>query len=164
MRRIFESKRLCRWIDGRKSYIICTLETRRKHRLQIVWKYYNNKRGIKGEHIRSNRQVNIILMIYFYYIQGVWKKVIKLWSALVRSLYNLQKSFFYSRKEQAFSFRMLPFLWHLKKHWANTNQKKIAGRNRILSLLSIIITANKKQYSLIIYLSRQTINVANKMH
>ena len=32
------------------------------------------------------------------------------WSALARSLYNLQKSFFNSRKDQAFSFRMSPFL------------------------------------------------------
>ena len=43
------------------------------------------------------------------------KKVIELWSALVRSLYNLQKSFFHSRKDQAFSFRMSPFLCNLKK-------------------------------------------------
>ena len=38
------------------------------------------------------------------------KMVIKLWSALARSLYNLQKSFFHSWKDQAFSFRMSPFL------------------------------------------------------
>ena len=45
------------------------------------------------------------------YVQGVSKKmVIELWSALARSLYNLQKSFFDSRKDQAFSFRMSPFL------------------------------------------------------
>ena len=38
------------------------------------------------------------------------KMVIELWSALARSLYNLQKSFFHSRKDQAFSFRMSQFL------------------------------------------------------
>ena len=38
------------------------------------------------------------------------KMVIELWSALASSLYNLQKSFFHSRKDQAFSFRMSPFL------------------------------------------------------
>ena len=38
------------------------------------------------------------------------KMVIELWSGLVRSLYNAQKSFFHSRKDQAFSFRMSPFL------------------------------------------------------
>ena len=38
------------------------------------------------------------------------KMVIELWSALARSLFNLQKSFFHSRKDQAFSFRMSPFL------------------------------------------------------
>ena len=38
------------------------------------------------------------------------KKVIKLWSARASSLYNLQKSFFHSWKDQAFSFRMSPFL------------------------------------------------------
>ena len=41
---------------------------------------------------------------------GCIKKAIEIWSALVRSLYNLQKSFFYSRKDQAFNFRMLQFL------------------------------------------------------
>ena len=38
------------------------------------------------------------------------KMVIEFWSALARSLYNLQKSFFHSRKDQAFRFRMSPFL------------------------------------------------------
>ena len=38
------------------------------------------------------------------------KMVIELWSAIARSLYNLQKSLFHSRKDQAFSFRMSPFL------------------------------------------------------
>ena len=56
---------------------------------------------------------------YYYYlkggkinnIQGVSKKkVIELYSALARSLYNLQKSFFRRRKDQAFSFRLLSFL------------------------------------------------------
>ena len=49
------------------------------------------------------------------YTGCIKKKVIELWSALARSLYNLQQSFFYSRKDQAFSFRVLPFLGHLKK-------------------------------------------------
>ena len=38
------------------------------------------------------------------------KKVIELWSTLARSLYNVPKSFFHSQKDQAFSFRMSPFL------------------------------------------------------
>ena len=45
----------------------------------------------------------------------IQKKVIELWSALARPLYNLQKSLFRSRKDQAFSFRLLPCLSHLKK-------------------------------------------------
>ena len=45
-----------------------------------------------------------------YYTGCIKKMVIKLWSALACSLYNLQKSFFHSRKDQAFSFRMSPFL------------------------------------------------------
>ena len=89
--------------------------------------------------------------------------VIELWSALASSLYNLQKSFFHSRKDQAFSFRMSPFLWNLKEDWANTSQMKIAGRNHIFPPLSIIMEANKKR-KLIIYLSQETMNVANKMH
>ena len=44
------------------------------------------------------------------YTGCIKKMVIELWSALARSLYNLQKSFFHSRKDQAFSFRMSPFL------------------------------------------------------
>ena len=44
-------------------------------------------------------------------LQGLAKKkVIELWSALARPLYNLQKSFLHSRKDQASSFRLLPFL------------------------------------------------------
>ena len=44
------------------------------------------------------------------YTGCIKKMVIELWSALASSLYNLQKSFFHSRKDQAFSFRMSPFL------------------------------------------------------
>ena len=45
------------------------------------------------------------------------------------------------------------------------NQMKIAGRNRIFPPLSIIMAAKrKKKMPLVIYLSRETINVANKMH
>ena len=73
------------------------------------------------------------------------KMVIEIWSALASSLYNLQKSFLHSRKDQAFSFRMSPFLWNLKKDWANTSQMKIAGRNHIFPPLSIIMEANKKR-------------------
>ena len=43
------------------------------------------------------------------------KKVIELWGALALSLYDLEKSFFHSRKDQACSFRMSPFLGNLKK-------------------------------------------------
>ena len=46
----------------------------------------------------------------FSYTGCIKKKVIELWSALARSLYNLQKAFFHSREDQAFSFRMSPFL------------------------------------------------------
>ena len=57
-------------------------------------------------------------LIIMYRPWAVWKNtrrilkkmVIELWSALARSLYNLQKSFFHSRKDQAFSFRVSPFL------------------------------------------------------
>ena len=76
------------------------------------------------------------------------KMVIELWSAIARLLYNLQKSFFHSRKDQAFSFRMSPFLWNLKKDWANTSQMKIAGRNHIFLPLSIIMAANKNEKQL----------------
>ena len=42
---------------------------------------------------------------------------------------------------------------------------KIAGRKHIFPPLSIIMAANKKRkFPLIIYLSWETINVANKMH
>ena len=51
-----------------------------------------------------------ILMNNGTYTGCLKKMVIKLWSALARSLYNLRKSFFHSRKDQAFSFRMSPFL------------------------------------------------------
>ena len=44
------------------------------------------------------------------YTVRIKKKVIELCSALARSLYNLQKSFFRRRKDQAFSFRLLSFL------------------------------------------------------
>ena len=51
------------------------------------------------------------LVVRLHTYTGCLKKmVIELWSALARSLYNLQKSFFHSRKDQAFSFRMSPFL------------------------------------------------------
>ena len=49
--------------------------------------------------------------IYIYIYTGcIKKKVIELCSALARSLYNLQKSFFRRRKDQAFSFRLSSFL------------------------------------------------------
>ena len=73
------------------------------------------------------------------------KKVIQLWSALTGSLYNLQKSFFHSQKDQAFSFWMSLFLWNLKKDWVNTIKMKIAGQNCIFSPLSVIMAANKKR-------------------
>ena len=42
---------------------------------------------------------------------------------------------------------------------------KIAGQNNIFPPLSIIMASNKKRkFPLIIYLSRETINVPNKMH
>ena len=51
----------------------------------------------------------------YIYTGCIKKKVIELWSALARLLYNLQKYFLHSRKDQAFSFRMSPFLCNLKK-------------------------------------------------
>ena len=54
-------------------------------------------------HMNTHTSINI-------YTGCIKKMVIELWSALARSLYNLQKSFFHSRKDQAFSFRMSPFL------------------------------------------------------
>ena len=44
------------------------------------------------------------------YTGCIKKKVIEIWSALACLLYNLQKSFFHSQKDQAFSFRMSPFV------------------------------------------------------
>ena len=56
-------------------------------------------------------QIEILKYLRFKNYTGCIKKmVIELWSALARSLYNPQKLFFHSRKDQAFSFRMLPFL------------------------------------------------------
>ena len=49
---------------------------------------------------------NLLIIIYRVYK----KKVIELCSALARSLYNIQKSFFHRRKDQAFSFRLSSFL------------------------------------------------------
>ena len=48
--------------------------------------------------------------LFFHYTGCIKKKVIELWSALAHPLYNLQKSLFRSRKDQAFSFRLLPCL------------------------------------------------------
>ena len=56
------------------------------------------------------RQVKLICQPYVYYAGCLKKMVIEFWSAPARSLYNLQKSLFHSRKDQAFSFRMSPFL------------------------------------------------------
>ena len=51
------------------------------------------------------------LYVHVYVYTGcIKKKVIEIWNALARPLYNLQKSFFHSRKDQAFSFRLLPCL------------------------------------------------------
>ena len=79
------------------------------------------------------------------YTGCIKKKVIELCSALARLLYNLQKSFFRRWIDQAFSFWLSSFLWNLKKDWANTNQMKIAGPNRIFPPLSIIRAANRKR-------------------
>ena len=51
-----------------------------------------------------------MLSIYIYIHRVYKKKVIELCSAPARSLYNLQKSFFRRRKDQAFSFRLSSFL------------------------------------------------------
>ena len=51
-----------------------------------------------------------IILYYRPYTGCIKKKVIELCSALARSLYNLQKSFYRRRKDQAFSFRLSSFL------------------------------------------------------
>ena len=94
------------------------------------------------------RQLKLICQPYVYYTGCLKKVVIEFWSALARSLYNLQKSFFHSRKDQAFSFGMSPFLWNVKKDWANTSQMKISGQNHIFPPLSIITASNKKRKSI----------------
>ena len=116
-----------------------------------------------NSHLRTSHEIVTKSTTQHCYTGCIKKMVIELSSALARSIYNLQKSFFYRRKDQAFSFRLSPCLWNFKKDWVNTNQKKIADRDRIFPPLSIIMAANKK-IPLIIYLSRETINVANKTH
>ena len=86
---------------------------------------------------------NALSHIYIY--REYKKKVIEICSALAHSLHNLQKLFFHRRKDQAFSFPLSSFSRNLKKNWTNTNQRKIAGRNRIFPPLSIIRVANKKR-------------------
>ena len=86
---------------------------------------------------RWHRRARMVGSTRCDYTGCIKKKVIELCSALARSLYNLQKSFFRRRKDQAFSFRLSSFLRNLKKDWANTNQMKIAGRNRIFSPLGV---------------------------
>ena len=66
---------------------------------------------IRGSTTRAKLTGNFYTWIFARFNTVCLKKmVIKLWSALARSLYHLQKSFFHSRKDQAFSFRMSPFL------------------------------------------------------
>ena len=89
----------------------------------------------------------------------------RIWSALARSLYNLQKSFFHNRKDQAFSFRMSPFFCEI---WRKIEQIRIKRKLPIeiayLHLWALLWQRIRKDHPLIIYLSRETINVANKMH
>ena len=87
-------------------------------------------------------------------------KVIKFWNALTCSLYNLYRNYSFTAGKTgllAFECHHLCEIW--RKNWANTNQMKIVGRNRILPPLSIIKAA-KKRKPLIIYLPRKTIEVA----
>ena len=70
---------------------------------------YNVSSLGRVEEYSSN--IDCIRLYMFEACTGCLKKmVIELWSALARSLYNLQKFFFHSRKDQAFSFRVSPFL------------------------------------------------------
>ena len=63
---------------------------------------------------------------------------------IARSIPNLKKQFFYSRKNKAFTFRISMFLRSLK----NKNEMKIAGQNRIFPPLSIIKEVNKIRNSI----------------
>ena len=110
-------------------------------KLEIVWKHS----ALRASCFHTISRFSNFHSCWYNCTGCIKKKVIELCSALARSLYNLQKSFFRRRKDQAFSFRLLSFLWNLKKDWANTNQMKIAGRNRIFSPLSITRAANKKR-------------------
>ena len=108
----------------------------------------------------SHKYKKIIKYFALNYLYSAYqKKVIALCSALARSLYNLQKSFFRRRKHQAFSFRLSSFLWNLKKDWANTNQMKIA----YFHLWALLGQRIRKENFINHFLSRETINITNKM-
>lgn len=96
----------------------------------------------------------------------VIKKDNRALSVLALSTFIVKKQFFHSREGQAFSFRISQFLWNLKKNWANTNQIKIVGRNRIFPPLGIIKAAHAEERKSIIItrLSWKTINIADKIY
>ena len=84
-------------------------------RRSIIWLCLRHRQIIdllatdKSRYFAQSRPIIVYytsLLLYRVYK----KRVIELCSALARSLYNLQKSLFHSRKDQAFSFRMSPFL------------------------------------------------------
>ena len=144
------------WFAGhaaRKKATRCKFQSKAFGRCFIMGTFSRTNIFLQNEDYRVKASEKIMRFNVFLYCVLTWsliyrvsqKMVIKLWSALARSLYNLQKSFFHRRKDQAFSFRMSPFLWNLKKDWANTNQMKIAGQNHIFPPLSIIMASNKKR-------------------
>ena len=67
-------------------------------------------------------------------LYGVYKKVIELWSALPRSMFNLQKQLFPDQNDQAFSveYRCFYKIW---KKWANTKSNK---NSRLKTHISIV--------------------------
>ena len=75
--------------------------------------------------LQFNSRSFYILLFSQSYTGRMKEQVIELWSALARSLYNLQKSFFHSRKDQTW---LSPFLWNLKKGSAPTIFVKLAER------------------------------------
>ena len=67
-----------------------------------VWPNWYVENQIYVKTISISRKCDMQLSNYSHYTGCIKKKVIELWSVLARSLYNLQKSFFYSRKDQVF--------------------------------------------------------------
>ena len=120
-------------MQGEGAHVVSS----RKSSFFRVWPNWYVENQIHVKIISISRKCDMQLSNYSHYTGCIKKKVIELWSALARSLYNLQKSFFYSRKDQT------THIFTSEHYYGSEQEKKIP---------------------LIIYLSRETINVANKMH